>query len=44
MNSCVVLAKLGANSSDHLVMFNESLPCLSHVLLGGALDAYFSMT
>jgi len=42
-NSCVdILDKLGANSSDHLVILVEPLSCLSHALLGHALDVSFS--
>ena len=44
-NSCVdILFKTGANSSDHLVTFNEPLLCLSSTLLGDALDVSFSRT
>jgi len=44
-NSCAdILAKLGAKSSDHLVTFDEPLPCLSHALLRDALGVSFSRT
>jgi len=44
-NSCVdILAKLRANSSDHLVTLVDPFLCLSHVLLGDTLSVFFSTT
>jgi hypothetical protein len=41
-NSCVdILAKMGANSSDHFVTFNEPLHCLTLALLDYTLDVSF---
>jgi hypothetical protein len=39
-----ILAKMGANNSDHLVTFKEPLHCLTSALLGDALDVSFSRT
>jgi len=39
-----ILVKLRANSSGHLVIFDELLPCLSHVLLGNVVGVSFSRT
>lgn len=44
-NSCAnIFAILRANNSDHLVTINEHMPCLSSILLGDALDVFFSKT